>query len=128
MTAAVLLTLLLANGCCSLISRTWGTDAKFFGSPYEGTKNEAAICVVGLLTGPGVIVPLLDWPLTAALDTLLLPFDLFHEEKIERKPVERATPATVAFTPREDDSHDAIVEGKEVAEPPKLELQSGEAK
>ena len=132
MTAAVLLTILLANGCGSLVLRTFcakqGASGFFESPPYGATMLEGAVGGIGTLTGQvSCVIFLLDLPLTFSLDTLFLPFDLMHT-RFEKPPEKRPTPAVVATTHREDDSDDANVERKEVVAPPTEELRSGEAR
>ena len=70
------------------------SDSSHLGTPYSGTRGDlhTLVCfardlsrdVSGLLFAPVMLFPLIDLPLSVALDTLLLPVDLALEP--ERPP------------------------------------------
>lgn len=127
-TAVCLLALALSSGCGSLFCRSIESKKGgrgFFGDdPYSATCVEAGFLGIGLITGLGAAVLLLDLPLTFGLDTLFLPLDLgLAPEKPKPRPV--VPPPARTVETRDDDT---IVDGKEVVAPPEEELRSGEAK
>jgi uncharacterized protein YceK len=80
----------LASGCMSVSTNTAVlSDASHLGTPYSGTRGDlhTLVCFArdvsrdasGLLLAPVMLVPLVDLPLSFALDTLLLPVDLALE-------------------------------------------------
>ena len=62
------------------------SDSSHLGTPYSGSRGDLPLLVCftrevsrdasGLLFAPVMLLPLIDLPLSATLDTLLLPFDL----------------------------------------------------
>jgi len=77
---------LLASGCMSLSLNTAVlSDSSQLGTPYSGTRGDLHILVCfskevardasGLLFAPVMLFPLVDLPLSFALDTLLFPLD-----------------------------------------------------
>ena len=78
------------SGCASLLSNTaLISDSSHLGTPYSGSRRDlhTLYCLgrdVGrepatLLFFPVALVPLIDLPLSLAMDTLLLPIDLVVE-------------------------------------------------
>ena len=78
---------LLLSGCMSLSTNsTILSDSSHLGTPYSGTRANLHILVCfsrdvsrdasGLLFAPLMLFPIVDLPLSAAVDTLLLPIDL----------------------------------------------------
>jgi uncharacterized protein YceK len=80
----------LASGCASLASNTTLlSDSSHLGTPYSGTLRDThtLYCMgrgfvrepASLMFFPVFLLPLADLPLSAAVDSLLLPFDLALE-------------------------------------------------
>jgi hypothetical protein len=65
------------------------SDSSHLGTPYSGARGDlhTLVCFArdvsrdasGLLFAPAMLVPLVDLPLSAAVDTLILPLDLALE-------------------------------------------------
>jgi uncharacterized protein YceK len=79
-----------ATGCASILSNTaYLNDSSHLGTPYSGTARDAhtLVCVGRdavsdpsiLLLLPVWLLFLADLPLSIAMDTILLPFDLALE-------------------------------------------------
>lgn len=86
-TVFVVLVAFLGSGCMSISSNTaLLSDNSDLGTPYSGTRGDLHVLVClgrdasrdasGLLFAPLMLFPLVDLPLSFAVDTLLLPFDL----------------------------------------------------
>ena len=93
MRLALVLAALLASGCMSLSTNTAIlSDRSHLGTPYSGTRADLHILVCysrdvsrnasGLLLAPLALVPLIDLPLSFAVDTLLVPVDLALEPEL----------------------------------------------
>jgi uncharacterized protein YceK len=78
---------LFSSGCMSLSTNTsLLSDSSHLGTPYSGTRGDLHTLVCfgrdasrdasGLFFAPVMLVPLIDLPLSFALDTLLLPLDV----------------------------------------------------
>ena len=89
-TALFVFIAVLGSGCMSLSTNTTVlSDSSHLGTVYSGTRADLHILVCfardvsrdasGLLFAPIMLLPLIDLPLSFALDTLLLPFDVALE-------------------------------------------------
>jgi uncharacterized protein YceK len=87
---AVLLVATMCSGCMSMSTNTAVlSDSSHLGTPYSGARADLHILVCfardvsrdasGWLFAPVMILPLVDLPLSTALDTVLLPVDLALE-------------------------------------------------
>jgi uncharacterized protein YceK len=90
MAVVIALGVTLASGCMSLATNTTVlSDTSHLGTPYSGARGDLHILVCfargvsrhasALLLAPAMLVPVVDLPLSAALDTLLLPVDIALE-------------------------------------------------
>jgi uncharacterized protein YceK len=86
-TALCALIVAFGSSCSSLATNTAVlSDSSHLGTPYSGTRGDLHILVCyargvsrnpsGLVLAPLILFPLVDLPLSLALDTLLLPLDL----------------------------------------------------
>lgn len=97
-TRVLLLVLAIAtSGCMSLSTNTTLlSDSSHLGTPYSGTRADLHTLVCfgrdvrrapsSLLFSPVMLLPLVDLPLSLAIDTLLLPVDVVLEP--DRPPLE----------------------------------------
>ncbi|HEY5658212.1 MAG TPA: YceK/YidQ family lipoprotein [Myxococcota bacterium] len=80
----------LGLGCMSLSTNTTLlSDSSHLGTPYSGARGDlhTLVCygrgvsrdATGLFFAPLMLIPLVDLPLSAALDTLFLPLDVALE-------------------------------------------------
>jgi uncharacterized protein YceK len=84
------LALMLGSGCASITSNTTLlSDSSHLGTPYSGTRRDVhTLYCMGrgvireprnLMFFPIMLFPLVDLPLSFALDTVLLPLDVILE-------------------------------------------------
>ncbi|EES5946706.1 TPA: YceK/YidQ family lipoprotein [Escherichia coli] len=75
----------LLGGCSSVMSHTGGKEGT-----YPGTRASATMIGDDETNWGTKSLAILDMPFTAVMDTLLLPWDVFHKDSSVRSRVEKS--------------------------------------